>query len=100
MKQIYGMNSWDEYFKLTSQQRLSDSELSRQIYWDTRASTRKGYNIGIKGVSAVLGNDLELLKLFESNHSLEEITEFFKTFRSAKPNVVNNSSHKAQNIEE
>jgi ubiquitin-protein ligase len=82
MRRIYGMNSWDEYYRLTGQQRLSDSELARQIYWDTRTSTRKGYNIGIKGVSAVLGNDLELLKLFESNHSLEEITEFFKNFRA------------------
>jgi ubiquitin-protein ligase len=82
MKQIYAMNSWDEYYRLTGQQSLTDSELARQIYWDTRTSTRKGYNISIKGVGAVLGNDLELLKLFESNHTLEEITAFFKKFRA------------------
>jgi ubiquitin-protein ligase len=81
MRRIYGMNSWAEYYQLTGQQPLTDSELARQIYWDTRTSTRKGYNIGVKGVSAVLGNDLELLRLFESNHTLEEITEFFKNFR-------------------
>lgn len=81
MRRIYGMNSWAEYYQLTGQQPLTDSELARQIYWDTRTSTRKGYNIGVKGVSAVLGTDLELLKLFESNHTLEEITEFFKNFR-------------------
>jgi hypothetical protein len=81
MKQIYDMNTWAEYYQLTGQQPLTENELARQIYWDTRTSTRKGYNIGIKGVSAVLGNDLELLKLFESCHTLEEITEFFKTFR-------------------
>lgn len=85
MKQIYGMNSWEEYYRLTGQQPLTESELARQIYWDTRTSTRKGYNIGIKGVSAVLGNDLDLLRLFESNHTLEEITEFFKTFRAQQP---------------
>ena len=82
MRRIYGMNSWAEYYQLTGLQPLTDSELARQIYWDTRTSTRKGYNIGVKGVSAVLGNDLELLKLFESNHTLEEITEFFKNFRA------------------
>lgn len=89
MKQIYGMNTWEEYYHLTGQQTLKESELARQIYWDTRTSTRKGYNIGIKGVSVVLGNDLELLKLFESNHTLEEITEFFKNFRSANPSQNN-----------
>jgi len=50
MKQIYGMNSWAEYYRLTGQKPLSESELARQIYWDTKTSTRKGYNIGIKGI--------------------------------------------------
>ena len=91
MKQIYNMNSWAEYYHLTGQKSLTESELARQIYWDTRASTRKGYNIGIKGVSAVLGNDLDLLRLFESNHTLEEITEFFKNFRATQLSQPNRS---------
>lgn len=95
MRRIYGMNSWAEYYQLTGQQPLTDSELARQIYWDTRTSTRKGYNIGVKGVSAVLGNDLELLKLFESNHTLEEITDFFKNFRAPtqEPTTIDLITH-------
>lgn len=84
MKNIYNMNSWDDYYKQTGMPAQTESELAHQIFWGIRTSTRKGYNIGIAGINQVLGSDVELLKIFESNYSLEEILDFFKKFRHTK----------------